>query len=93
MILSTQTLAAQQRLAWRIQHFLNCIECVTRWQYDHVEHAIEAFHAGRIAEGEEHMLKAEEPHVFRAPTDLDGGNGSAVGLQERLTAVLAVLEK
>lgn len=82
-------MVAQQRLARRIQRFLNYTERVTRWQYDHVEHAIEALRARRFTEGEDHMLMAEEPHILRAPTDLDGGDGCTAVLQKRLLATLA----
>ena len=79
---------ARGQLVQRIHRFLDHTERATRWQLDHVERAIEALAAQRIVEGEDHMLRAEEPHVFRAPTDFDGGDGSTTTLRDQLSQAL-----
>lgn len=71
-------------LADRIQRFLDRTERLTRWHFDHIDLAIDALLSQDCPAGEESMLRAEEPHVFRAPTDFDGGNGSAAWLREKL---------
>jgi hypothetical protein len=87
--MSTDDPMARQLLAERVQRFLDSTERLTRWQFDNVDQAIDAFLAEDFAEGADLMLLAEEPQLIRAPTDFDGGNGSGAALRERLSTILA----
>lgn len=80
---------ARLPIAERVQRFLDRMDPITRWQFDHVERSIDALLAEDFAEAERLMLLAEEPHLIRAPTGLDGGNGSGAALRTRLSTIFA----
>lgn len=71
----------------RVQRFLDRTDPIARWEFDHVEQAIDALLAEDFAEGDDSMLLAEEQHLIQAPTGLDGGNGGGATLRARLSTI------